>query len=699
MTGQGITRRDCLPMPTPIRFGLLLIAAVAQREAAAQSRPAPDLASHPVGAWGIDLTDRDSSIKPGDDFYRSQNGAWLARTELGPTRSFAAYWADLRRLAPRRLGAIVKAIAENPRRSAGGPEAKAAGFYRSFMDQQSVEARGLTPLDSGLQAVRGATTPARLARLMGAAAGPGTEVRVSGPRSAHAPFFLTIGQDQRNPGRYAVALDQGGLGLPGPEYYSDPKLADIKTAYQSYVTRLLHLIGWPDAETRGPQVVTFETRIASVTRPNSAADRVTVGELARLAPGFDWRAFFGGAGLDRVSHLDLDRIAVPSIARIVAETPLEVLQARQAFALVDGAAPNLDSATVAAEFDFRYRMFNNQSAVLPPREQRALTTLEASIGEILGALYVKTYFSPAAKARTFEMIKLLTQALDARLTSLEWMSPATRAKARAKLATMRFNIGYPDQLPDFRGLVIRDDDLYGNVTRATALAWRRQVARLSRPFDRSEWVFTPQSVNYSYTPSTNTLEIPSATLEPPFFDLAADPAVNYGAIGALIGSMMVAAFDDQGRHYDAAARRHEWWTAEESSAFEARLGALAGQYSAVEPLPGLHVNGALVANEAFDDLGGMVIALDAYHLALNGRPAPVLDGFTGDQRVFLGRAQMWRAKMQPIFIRNQVAMGQNAQPFLRVNGPLRNIDAWYEAFNVAPGDGMFLAPKDRVRVW
>ncbi len=668
-----------------------------------------DLVSRSVGGWGLDLADRDASIKPGDDFYMSQNGAWFARTKLTGEVPAASYWADLRQLAPRRLGAILEDVAANPNVAPQSAEGKAAAFYRAFMDEKTVEAKGLTPLDPELHAIRMAKTPTQMAAVMGNAAGPGTQhgQKKLGWIANRALFQVGIGQDQQDPTQYAVYVGQGGLGLPGPEYYRDERLADVKQAYEAYAARMLSLVGWPNAEVRAREVVALETTIAKVSWSHEQMKdvvhtyhRMTVVELSRFAPGFDWQAFLKGGGLDNVTNIVIDaKDAFPKIAAIFAETPVEILQARQAFLTIDNAAPNLNASAADAHFDFRTRRFRNPSAVPRPRQFRAARTLEANIGDILSALYVARYFAPEAKTKAIQMAEHLKRAFDARLEKLAWMSPQTKARAREKLAAMSMNIGYPDKFQDYRGLEISATDLYGDVVRATAYNWRRQVAGLSGPFRRQDWFFAPQSVNYAYIPTTNTVEIPAATFQPPFFDLNADQAVNYGAVGSMIGAMIISGFDRHGAHYDAAGRLHDWLTPEELEKLQDMTKALAAQYSAVEPLPGLHVKGEIIADEAVQDLGGQLLALDAYHLSLNNQPPPVLDGFTGDQRVFLGRVQMWRAKFDPAFVRNQIATGSNAPPFLRVNGPVRNLDAWYDAFHVQPGDKLYLAPKDRVHMW
>lgn len=684
----------------PTTLVLILLAAMAD-PCMSQVPLAPGAArdtmtSFAVGGWGVNLSDRDESVKPGNNFFMSQNGGWFARTTLASDLPMSAFWRDLRRLAPRRTRAILEAAAANHAATPQSPEGQAGAFYRSFMNEAAVEAKGLTPLAAELKVIRAADTREKMARLMG------NRVILG-----HGVFSLGIAQDLKDPTRYSIYVGQRGISLPSADYYLDPKLADVKDAYQAYVARMLTLLDWPEAETRAKDIVALETRIAGahwtsqdIRDPVKTYNPMTVDELIRFAPGFGWRAFLEGAELGKATHLIVDaRSAFPTIAAIFAESPIEVLQARQAFAVIDAGANVLNKAAFDALFDFRNKQFNSQVLVQPTRAFRAAVLADANIGDIVGFLYVKRHFSAEAKARTLEMAEYLRRAFDARLQALSWMTPATKVKARDKLARMTINIGYPDRLPDYRTLDMRPDDLYGNIVRVAAFSWRLQRERLNQPYDRSVWTLTPQTVNYSYNATTNTVEFPAAMLEPPFFDLHADPAVNYGAIGTIIGQMIVQGFDATNQHFDAVGRLSDLLTAEETRVFHGLQQAIAGQYSAVEPLPGMPVRGELVSDEAIAEIGGVQIALEAYHMSLKGRHPPVLDGFSGDQRVFLGRAQMWRAKFPPPFVRAQITAGGNSPPFLRVNGPLRNITAWYEAFGVMPGDSLFLPPEKRVPIW
>ncbi len=655
------------------------------------------LAAAMFTSWGVDLSDRDPSVRAADDLYRSQNGAWLARTELSAAHPNAAYWRDLRVLSTERLASLVAEA-----------DGRVGAFYRSFMDERTIEAKGLDPLKPELDAIRAAPTKEQLAEVMGGVEGPGA---VRSPtvrfRVVHALFSLTIAQDPNDPAHDALFIGQAGLQLPGPEYYSDPKLADLKVAYQQYIAQMLKTIGWPEPEARAADIVAFEMRVAAaswsreqMTDVVKTYNPMTVSDLARFAPGFPWRSFLRGAEVSKVERVIVDaKSAFPAIAKAFADAPVEVLRARQAFAAADEAAPLLNGAMAQVNFDFRGKKFNGLFQSETPRQVRAEQAVEANIVDLVSALYVARYSSPETRTKATTMTENMRAALDTRLADNPWMSSETKRRAREKLAKMQMHIGWPDHLQTYDGLSIREDDLYGNVVRSAAWNWRRSVADLSRSFDRSQWALAPGYPQYAYVPIRNTVEISAAMFQQPFFDLHADDAVNYGAIGAVIGQQIVAGFDNHGGRYDAGGRLAEWWTAADRKRLAEETGKLSAQYSAVEPIPGLHVKGDLVADEGLDDIGGMLIALDAYHRSLHGAEPPVLDGFTGDQRFFLGRAQMWRAKFSDGFTRNQVATGANAMPFLRVNGPARNLDAFYQAFGVKPGDGMYLAPADRAHAW
>jgi putative endopeptidase len=502
-------------------------------------------------------------------------------------------------------------------------------------------------------------------------------------------------------------VSQGGLLLPGPEYSSEAQFADIRAAYETYAASLLRAIGWPEPELRAREIVAFESRIAAASWSHEQLrdsvrtyNPITVTELRALAPAFDWPAFLRGAGLAGVERVVIDaKSAFPGIAAAFAATPLETLRARLAFSLADARALYAGKALNGPRLVFRGQAMGNNFFSATDRSVLAERATEISLSDLVGALYVARYSSPAAKRVAETMAQQLRQAFDARLTHSPWLSPVGRARAREKLAKLSIHVGYPDRFDAYDGLEVRADDLYGNVARAAAYEWRRKIAELGKPYDRSRWILAAEYPNYNYVATTNTVEIPAALLQPPFFDLRADPAVNYGSLGALIGQMIVSGFTAQGLPYDGDGRLRPWLPADDAARFAALAARISARYSAIAPLPGLHLKGELLVDEAAGDLGGLQIALDAYHGALAGRVAPVLDGTSGDQRFFLGRAQMWRAKFPDNFVRNQIATGANAPPWVRVNAPLPWIDAWYAAFGVNSGDRMYVAPADRIRLW
>ncbi len=690
---------------------LMLVIALLTLGASPEPRPAtdqaPQLPAH-LGPWGVQLSDRDPSVRPGDDFFMWENGAWFSHAQILPQAPAAAYWRDLRIQTPFRLRTVLTELAAANDARPGSVEAMALKFYESYLDVRTVDARGLAPLTPELDEVRAASTKSKMAMLMGRVESLESQRDQTLIQPIGRGFFtLNILQDRADPDRYAVYLGQGGLHLLGPEYYLDPKLEDIKASYEAYVFKMLTLIHWPDAKTKAHEVVQLETRIAEVSWSHEQmADQratynpVTVTQLSRLAPGFDWRAYLRGAELSGAEHVVIDaKPAFPKIAQIFADTPIDVLQARQAFSAADNGAPRLSAPMVAANYEFRQKILSGQSVVTNPRWVLAIREMQVDIGDVVTKLYVSRYFTAESRSAGLAMAADLRTAFGARLAANAWLSATTKARAQEKLAKLKIDVGYPSELQTYAGLKIEQDDLYGNAMRATAYQWRRRAHRLNAPFDRAEWQLAPDVANYNYVPTSNRVEMPAASFQPPFFDPKADPAVNYGAIGALMGMAIVAGFDDQGRHYDSDGRLRDWWTSEDAAAFDRLVAQLGKQYGAFEPLPGIHVKGDLAVTTAIGDVGGLELALDAYHLSLKGRPAPVLDGFTGDQRVFMGWAQLWRAKMRAAFVRMLLATGANVPPNVRVNASVRNIDAWYDAFDVKPGEALYLTPSERVRLW
>ena len=666
-------------------------------QAQAADAPKADLVSPHYGTWGFDPAALDRSVKPGDDFFTFANGEALKTLEIPPDRTRYGNFDVLGELSERRVHAILEEAAA-AKAKPGSEKAKIGAFYKAFMDEARVEARGDKPLQKDLAAIRAAKSRDDLVKLM------------ADPRHGYyaSIFGGGIGQDAKAPDRYAFLLGSGGLGLPDRDYYlSDtPRFKEIRAKYVAYVAKLLTLARWPDPQANAEAVMALETKLAeaSWTRiqrrdRDKTYNPMTPAELAAYAPGFDWSGYFAELevpGLDRV--IVSDNTAFPAKAKTFGETPLDTLKAWEAFHTIDGAAPVLSKAYVDTRFEFRSKTLAGQPE-LQARWKRAVTAIDGSLGEAVGQVYVARYFPPSAKAQMLELVGNIKLALRHRIEGLDWMSPETKQKALAKLDQFTVKIAYPDKWRDYSKLAVSSTDLYGDVARARQFDWDRDVARFHKPVDRSEWGMTPQTVNAYYNSTMNEIVFPAAILQPPFFDPKADPAINYGGIGGVIGHEISHGFDDQGRKSDGSGRLTDWWTADDKSKFNARADRLGKQYDADAPLPGEHIQGGLTMGENIGDMGGINLGLDAYHASLHGQPAPVIDGFTGDQRVFLGWAQVWRQKIRTDALIQQLHTDPHSPATARVNEVVRNVDAWYLAFDVKPGDKLYLAPEDRVHIW
>jgi len=662
-----------------------------------------------IGTWGVDLSDQDRSVRPGDDFFRYQNGGWVARAAPDVKHPFMSFWRDVRNLAPARLAMILDQLSANPKvGESTEPTRKAATLYREFLDEAAVERLGYAPLEPELKTIGEARTRADIARIMGHMEGPET-LRGANMRDGYGRgmFLMNVSQDAANPNRNALYLTQGGLMLPDPSYYSGVQVADVRQKYRAYVERVLALIGWPRPARRAEEILAFETRIAAASTPleqlvDSAQTyhAVTYGELTKLAPGFDWKAYFAGASLVPPTRIVIDDPkAFARIAAILGKADIRMLRARQAFAAADYNAALLSRDLYGAKVEFRTDVLNTPSLAARDRKDGAERLVEAVTPDVVGAIYVQRFVSPAVNARAKGMASALRAALDARFATADWLSPESKTEARRKVATMQIRVGYPDRFDDYAGLKVSGNGLYADVHAAADYEWRELVKRLDQPFDRSRWTLAPMYPQYSYDPQSNAAEVAVALFEPPFFDPAADDAVNYGAVGTIVASKMLDAFNLSGAKYDSAGKLRDWLKPNELAHLTRMGAALADRYSAFEPLRGVHPRGKVLTDEALSDIGGIEIALDAYRASLHGRSPDVVDGLTGDQRFFLGRAQSWRARFTDDAIRNQLTQGSNAIPWMRVNGPLPNIDSWYSAFAVKPGDKLYLPPADRLRLW
>jgi putative endopeptidase len=660
------------------------------------------------GAWGFDTEGADLKTKPGDDFFRYANGAWLDRVQIPADKAGYSLRLAMTDLTEQRVHDLLEECAKKAEAKPATIEGKVGAFYKSFMDEAGVEKNGPAGLKAMLTEIQGAKTREALATLMG-----------RHNADFHGTIFgVFVDVDIKDPKKYTIYLGQAGLGLPDRDYYLKPDFAEKKQKYQAYAAQLLRLLEWPDADKRAGEVVEFETKIADASwtktqqrDPVASYNAMSVAELETLAGKFAWRKFLSEAGLPKADRVVVaEKSAFPKIVDIFDATPVETLQAWQAFNIADHAAPYLSKAFVDAMFEMRSKTLSGQ-AEQKVRWKRGVQTVAGgdflagdrydrfgNLGWAVGQLYSAKYFPPAAKAKIEELVRNLKVAMHERIKALDWMGDATKAQALKKLDTYNIKVGYPDKARDYSKVEIRDNDLIGNVRRAAEADWAFNAGRLSQPVDMAEWGMTPQT-NDAYNGALRDIVFPAGILQPPMFDPNADPAVNYGAIGGVIGHELTHGFDDQGRKFDADGKLNDWWTAEDAKTFEARAKVLGDQYSQFEPLPGVKVNGELTMGENIADLGGVVIALDAYRASLNGKPAPVIDGLTGEQRVLLGWAQAWRGKVRDDAVRRQVVSDPHSPRQFRVNGVMPNVDAWYDAFKVKAGDKMFIEPKDRVRIW
>ncbi|WP_332640779.1 M13 family metallopeptidase [Brevundimonas sp.] len=673
---------------------LTLAAGIAQAQTAPPIVEIPSATQAQIGEFGFDIGGMDTTIRPGADFNRYANGTWLKTTPIPADRTSYGAFHMLHDRSQENLRTLIEESAANPTTS---PDAARIGaFYGSFMDEATVERLGASPLQADLAEVRAADTREEIAALMG---------RTQGGFGSSL-FGAQIFEDLKDPKTISVYIGQGGLGMPDRDYYLEESFATQKTAYQAYVARALELAGWPDHEQAAADVVAFETRIAEqhwTQVQNRQIDKIynpaTLAELAASAPGFDWAAWAEGAGIAHIPTLiAANNTAFPGMAQVFAETPIGTLQSWQAFHVVDQASPWLSSAFVDNNFNFYGKTLGGQPENRP-RWKRGVAQVDASLGEVLGREFVARHFPAESKAQMETLVANLRRAMTARIEGLDWMSPETKQQALYKMSRFGVKIGYPDEWREYDGLRLEPGDLYGNVERSAAFEWAFNVAKLGKPVNPLEWGMTPQTVNAYYNPVRNEIVFPAAILQAPFFDPNADPAVNYGGIGAVIGHEITHGFDDQGRKTDGDGVLRDWWTAEDATKFEARAAVLGAQYSALTPLEGASVNGDLTMGENIADLGGLLLALDAYHMSLNGAEAPVINGLTGDQRVFLGWAQVWRNNTRDEALRQQVTVDPHSPAQYRAAVSPRNIDAWYAAFGVQPGDEQYLAPEARARIW
>jgi putative endopeptidase len=647
-----------------------------------------------IGDFGLDLSARNPAVKPGDDFFGYANGRWYDGFVIPADKSSFGPFDRLDELSKQRVRGIIEKAAQS-HGAPGSPEQQIGDYYAAYMDQAAIEANGLTPAQPDLQRIAAARKGEDIARLFGE---PGFATL----------FDVQLPPDFKNPDRYSIFISEATLGLPDREYYlkDDPTLKELRTKYLAYIAQMLQLAGVPDAQRKARDIMAFETAAAKVQWPIEKRRDVDAiynprskAQLLAYAPGFPWQTFLDAQQLGARNEVVLGELtAIRDLAALFARTNVATLRDFLTFHYLSSHAPYLPKRFDEARFAFYGQAMRGQPQQRE-RWKRAVDAVDDSLGEAVGRLYVAEYFPPESKAKMQQLVADLEAALSRRIDALDWMTPPTKTHAHEKLAAFTPKIGYPDKWKDYSKLGVRRDDLLGNVRRASEWQWNYQVERLDKPVDRGEWQMTPQEINAYYNPSNNEIVFPAAILQPPFFDPNADAAVNFGAIGAVIGHEMGHGFDDQGRKFGPDGAMRDWWTPADAQVFTARTARLIKQFSDFEPLPGLKVNGANTVGENIGDLGGLNVAHEAYRISLQGRPAPVIDGLTGDQRFFLAYAQVWREKYRDGALREMVISNEHSPSQFRVNGPLPNIDDWYQAFDVQPGDKLYIQPQERVRIW
>jgi len=663
----------------------------------------PALAAPPIS--GIDLAGIEAATRAGDDFEQFANGGWRARTEIPADRSSTSGGYEVFKVAEARTAALIaNAAAENP--APGTAKRRIADYYTAFTDTAGIEARGLAPLAPALAEVAALKDKTELAGLLGASLRADTDVLNATDLATENLFGLFVTQGLTRPDTTMPYLIQGGLGLPDRDYYlsTAPEMAQIRTAYQAYIAQLLRLAGISEPEVRAARIMALETRMAQAHA--SIVDtfdpyKVALwsrADIAAKAPGIDWQTFWAAAELpDQAEFHAWQPAAVTGLAALVGSEPLQTWQDWLMFHRINTATSVLPKAFDDASFAF-YGTTLNGTPAQRARDKRGIAAVNAALGDAVGQAYVARHFPPASRTQIEAMVKNILAAFDKRVAGLDWMAPVTKAEARRKIATMKVGVGYGDSWRDDSRLDIRPDDPIGNQQRVSLHQYRHQLGKIGRPVDRSDWWMTPQTVNAVNLPLQNALNFPAAYLEPPHFDPKADAAANYGAIGAVIGHEISHSFDSLGAEFDADGRLRNWWTDADKARFNAAADALIKQYDGYEALPGLFVNGRQTLGENIADVAGLTAAFEAWQASLGGKPAPTIDGKTGEQRFFLSFAQNWRAKQRDKALRSQVATDGHAPARFRAQ-TVRNVDGWYDAFGVKPGDKLALPPEKRVKVW
>jgi predicted metalloendopeptidase len=654
-------------------------------------------AAEPIS--GIDIPNMDTSVRPQDDFFTYLNGSWIKTTDIPGEKSSWGTFAKLRDDTLSQLrGLIEKSAAEKAK--TGTEAQKVADLYASFMDEDKLNQQGIRPLTGELNRIRALKDKKGLPLLIAHL----TQIGVS------APYGMYVRPDARESTKYAVYITQSGLGLPDRDYYlkkDDAKMANALAKYELHVGKILTLSGDHNGYANAKKIIALETALAEVQwskvqnrDPVKRYNKMEIKQLSELAPGFDWGHALAASGVaNKVNYVIVSQPSyLTGFNAVLEKTDLATWKTYFEWQLLREASPYLSKEFADANFDF-YSTVLTGVTVQPPRWKQAVALVESNLGEALGKQYVAEYFPPERKERMDALVKNLLVAYKQSIDGLDWMSPATKLEAQAKLAKFTPKIGYPNKWRDYSALSIVKNDLVGNVLRGEYFQHQRMIAKLGKPIDRNEWSMTPQTINAYYNSTMNEIVFPAAILQPPFFDARADDAVNYGAIGSVIGHEIGHGFDDGGSQSDGDGNLRDWWTKEDRANFKAKADALVKQYNGYSPLPGYNVNGALTLGENIGDNSGMAIAYKAYKLSLAGKTAPVIDGFTGDQRFFMGWGQLWRVKMREDQQILQVTTDPHSPGQFRVNGPVVNQPGFYEAFGVKPGDKLYVAPEQRISIW
>ncbi|PWF55662.1 M13 family metallopeptidase [Massilia glaciei] len=645
---------------------------------------------------GIEMQYVDPSVRVQDDFFGYVNGKWLKTTEIPADKPSYGTGAMVNDAIQPQVRAIIEAARDDKK---AGPEARKIGdMYASYMDEAKRAQLGYKPLAGELAKIRGMKDKKALPALM-------SRLSMIGVAT---PFGMRVGQDARESTRYAAYLGQRGLGLPDRDYYlkDEARMVDIRAKYLKHMETILGMVGRADAAKAAADIMAFETELAKVQwsrvenrDPVKRYNKMTIAKLAETAPGFDWKAAADAAGMGKADYVIVAQPTyMTGMSRAIDQAELATLKSYLEWQLVRAYAPYLSKPFVDENFAF-YRTTLNGVAQNLPLWKRAVAGVEDALGEAVGKQYVTQHFPAERKARMDTLVKNLVEAYRQSIETLEWMGPETKKEAQAKLAKFTPKIGYPNKWRDYTTLAIKPNDLVGNMMRASTFDYKRGLAKLGKPIDREEWGMTPQTVNAYYSSTMNEIVFPAAILQPPYFDMRADDAVNYGAIGAVIGHEIGHGFDDSGSQSDGDGNLRDWWTAQDRARFKERTQMLVKQYSAYSPLPGYNVNGQLGLGENIGDNSGIFIAHKAYQISLGGKPAPVIDGLTGDQRFFMGWAQVWRIKMRDEAMINQLKVGPHSPGMYRASGAVINHPAFHEAFGIKEGDKMYVAPKDRVSIW